>query len=206
MEPPPELLAPPPAGDSVHLEAHVSGESRVNQAGRDLHLHYQDRVHGARRVKPGAQALECPYPGLASFSREQAKWFFGRDELTSDLITRLDARLSTGGVQVVVAPSGAGKSSLLHAGLLPQLDSDALPGSSRWPTMVLTPTARPLATLATQPSVHREGEAAYRAAYGLAGPALDDSGAGPAWDGWNREDTLAIEYAYRYGPEYDVVR
>jgi hypothetical protein len=150
MEPPPELLAPPPAGDSVHLEAHVSGESRVNQAGRDLHLHYQDRVHGARRVKPGAQALECPYPGLASFSREQAKWFFGRDELTSDLITRLDARLSTGGVQVVVAPSGAGKSSLLHAGLLSQLDSDVLPGSSRWPTMVLTPTARPLAALATQ--------------------------------------------------------
>ena len=87
---------------------------------------------------------------MASFSREQAKWFFGRDELTSDLITRLDARLSTGGVQVVVAPSGAGKSSLLHAGLLSQLDRDALPGSSRWPTMVLTPTARPLAALATQ--------------------------------------------------------
>jgi WD40 repeat protein len=150
MEPPPELLGPQPAGDSVHLEAHVSGKSRVNQAGRDLHLHYQDGVRGARRVKPGAQAVECPYPGLASFGREQAQWFFGRDELTSDLITRLDARLSTGGVQVVVAPSGAGKSSLLHAGLLPQLDSDALPGSSRWPTMVLTPTARPLAALATQ--------------------------------------------------------
>ena len=150
MEPPPELLEPQPAGDSVHLEAHASGEARVNQAARDLHLHYQDGVRGVRRVKPGAQALECPYPGLASFGREQAQWFFGRDELTSDLITHLDARLSTGGVQVVVAPSGAGKSSLLHAGLLPQLDSDALPGSSRWPTLVLTPTARPLAALATQ--------------------------------------------------------
>ena len=93
---------------------------------------------------------ECPYPGLASFGREQARWFFGRDELTAELIGRLDARLRVGGVQVVVAPSGAGKSSLLHAGLLPQLDSGALPGSSRWPRMVFTPTAHPLAILATQ--------------------------------------------------------
>ncbi|MEU4445433.1 hypothetical protein AB0K14_26390 [Actinosynnema sp. NPDC050801] len=45
--------------------------------------------------------------GLAAFGREQAQWFFGRDELISNLTTRLDARLRTGGVQVVVAPSRA---------------------------------------------------------------------------------------------------
>ena len=55
-----------------------------------------------------------------------------------------------GGVQVVVAPSAAGKSSLLHAGLLPQLARDALPGSSRWPTIAFTPTAHPL----TAPAIH----------------------------------------------------
>ncbi|HSZ30685.1 MAG TPA: WD40 repeat domain-containing protein, partial [Pseudonocardiaceae bacterium] len=93
---------------------------------------------------------ECPYPGLASFERTQARWFFGRDQLTAKLITRLDARLRTGGVQVVVAPSGAGKSSLLRAGLLPKLEDGALPGSRRWPTIVFTPTAHPLAALATQ--------------------------------------------------------
>ena len=87
---------------------------------------------------------------MASFGREQAQWFFGRDQLTAELTARLDARLLTGGVQVVVAPSGAGKSSLLHAGLLPQLDNGALPGSSRWPRIVFTPTADPLAALATQ--------------------------------------------------------
>jgi hypothetical protein len=75
---------------------------------------------------------------------------FGRDELTAELVARLDARLRTGGVQLVVAPSGAGKSSLLQAGLLHQMDSDALPGSSRWPRMVFTPTAQPLAVLAAQ--------------------------------------------------------
>jgi WD40 repeat protein/transcriptional regulator with XRE-family HTH domain len=93
---------------------------------------------------------ECPYPGLAAFNEDQARWFFGRDQLTSELIARLGTRLRKGGVQVVVAPSGAGKSSLLHAGLLPQLGNGALPGSSRWPTIVLTPTAHPLTVLATQ--------------------------------------------------------
>jgi hypothetical protein len=66
------------------------------------------------------------------------------------VIARLDSRLRTGGVQGVVAPSGAGKSSLLQAGLLPKLDNGALPGSSRWPRMVFTPTAYPLAALASQ--------------------------------------------------------
>ncbi|MGH3901030.1 MAG: hypothetical protein ACRDTA_22850 [Pseudonocardiaceae bacterium] len=136
-----------PAGDSARQEAHASGDARINQAGRDLHVHYPD---GVRRVEPGADVRECPYPGLASFGPEQARWFFGRDQLTAELTARLDARLHTGGVQVVVAPSGAGKSSLLHAGLLPQLDRGALPGSSRWPRMVFTPTAQPLAALATQ--------------------------------------------------------
>lgn len=51
---------------------------------------------------------------------------------------------------MVVAPSGAGKSSLLHAGLLPKLASSALPGSSRWPRVVFTPTTEPVAALATQ--------------------------------------------------------
>jgi hypothetical protein len=97
------------------------------------------------RAESGTEVQECPYPGLVAFEREQARWFFGRDQLTAELISRLDAQLRAGGMQVVVAPSGAGKSSLLQAGLLAKLDSDVLPGSSRWPRMVFTPTAHPLA-------------------------------------------------------------
>jgi WD40 repeat protein len=149
-QPPKQQTLPQPAEDPVRLEAHAFGEARIHQAGRDQHLYYGDGVRRVRRVKPGTQAQECPYPGLASFSREQAQWFFGRDQLTAKLIAHLDDRLRTGGVQVVVATSGAGKSSLLHAGLLSQLGNGALPGSSRWPTIVLTPTADPLAALASQ--------------------------------------------------------
>jgi len=110
------------------------------------------------------RAGECPYPGLASFGREQARWFFGRDELTAELVARLDTWLRGGGVQVVVAPSGAGKSSLLHAGLLSRLADGALPGSSRWPTLVFTPTAQPLAALAGEIAVLTGADPAHPAA------------------------------------------
>ncbi len=49
-----------------------------------------------------------------------------------------------------MAPSGAGKSSLLRAGLLSQLDRDALPGSAGWPRLVFSPTTHPLRALAEQ--------------------------------------------------------
>jgi hypothetical protein len=49
-ERPPERPTPQPARDSVHQEAHASGDARINQAARDLHVHYPD---GVRRVEPG---------------------------------------------------------------------------------------------------------------------------------------------------------
>jgi hypothetical protein len=138
----------PPAGESVRQDAHASDQASITMAGRDIHLHSEDGVRRARKVVAGARSGECPYPGLFSFTREEAAWFFGRDQLTADLVGLLDERLRTGGLQVVVAPSGAGKSSLIHAGLLARLDEGALPGSSAWLTLTLTPTADPMAALA----------------------------------------------------------
>ncbi|MEV0391064.1 AAA family ATPase [Nonomuraea sp. NPDC050643] len=90
---------------------------------------------------------ECPYPGLAAFGPEQARWFFGRDRLLAELTARLDERAQRGGPLMVVAPSGAGKSSLLRAGLMPALEDGALPGSRHWPRLLFTPTAQPMAAL-----------------------------------------------------------
>jgi WD40 repeat protein len=94
----------------------------------------------------------CPYPGLVAFEPEQADWFFGREQLTAELITRLARRLGEGGPLAVVAPSGTGKSSLLRAGLVPALARGALaaPGSRAWPRVVMTPGPHPLAALAAQ--------------------------------------------------------
>ncbi|MFF9488322.1 helix-turn-helix domain-containing protein [Streptomyces sp. NPDC014676] len=90
----------------------------------------------------------CPYPGLSPFGPEEHRWFFGREQATARLVARLGERTAGGGPLVVVAPSGAGKSSLLHAGLLPALADGALPGSAGWRTVRMTPSGRPLRSLA----------------------------------------------------------
>lgn len=65
-----------------------------------------------------------PYPGIFSFEREDAAIFFGRDEETRDVIERLEARRVQGGKRFlsILGASGSGKSSLLKAGVLPQLE------------------------------------------------------------------------------------
>ncbi|NEA57206.1 helix-turn-helix domain-containing protein [Streptomyces sp. SID13666] len=90
----------------------------------------------------------CPYPGLAAFRPQDARWFFGRDRATAQLLEQLAGRIG-GGPLAVIAPSGAGKSSLLRAGLVPALERGALPvaGSRGWPVVVCTPTPNPLKEL-----------------------------------------------------------
>jgi TPR repeat protein len=65
-----------------------------------------------------------PYPGIFSFEREDAAIFFGRDEEARDVIERLEARRVQGGKHFlcILGASGSGKSSLLKAGVLPQLE------------------------------------------------------------------------------------
>ncbi|MGK5728118.1 nSTAND1 domain-containing NTPase [Streptomyces sp. URMC 124] len=91
----------------------------------------------------------CPYPGLSSFGIRDARWFFGREKAVADLVSQLTERLHTPGPLLVMAPSGAGKSSLLRAGLLPALARGVLPvtGSQAWPVALLTPGTRPLEEL-----------------------------------------------------------
>ncbi|WP_327351242.1 nSTAND1 domain-containing NTPase [Streptomyces sp. NBC_01304] len=152
---------PPGDGEGVPPQARASGRSRIYQARRDqyiaerdLHVHYTDGVRRSRRstTVAASTADECPYPGLASFGAEQVRWFFGRDTVTASILVRLDELMATGGPLMVVAPSGAGKSSVLRAGLLPALARGALPaaGSEDWPRLLFTPGTRPCTVLAEQ--------------------------------------------------------
>ncbi|MFI9546733.1 hypothetical protein ACIHAR_22900 [Streptomyces sp. NPDC052016] len=91
----------------------------------------------------------CPYRGLASYRQEDARWFFGRERSTGALAAQLHAAEETGGLVMLVGASGAGKSSLLSAGLVPALrngppgDED---GRSR-KVLQLVPGADPLAEM-----------------------------------------------------------
>ncbi|WP_428934866.1 AAA family ATPase [Streptomyces sp. ACT015] len=75
---------------------------------------------------PGAREADavggvCPYRGLASFRPEDARWFFGRERSTDALLDQLRSAARTGGLVMLVGASGAGKSSLLNAGLVTAL-------------------------------------------------------------------------------------
>ncbi|HSX99962.1 MAG TPA: helix-turn-helix transcriptional regulator, partial [Streptomyces sp.] len=87
----------------------------------------------------------CPYRGLSAFTPQDAEWFFGRERATAALVERIFERVGSGPL-MLAAPSGAGKSSLLSAGLVPALRRGDLPmpGADRWPVVQLTPTAHPL--------------------------------------------------------------
>ncbi len=90
----------------------------------------------------------CPYKGLAAFSEQDADWFFGREHATATLLARLHGALSTGGIVMLVGASGAGKSSLINAGLIPALARGKLTtGSENWPAVVMIPGTDPLGEL-----------------------------------------------------------
>ncbi|MGK4585615.1 nSTAND1 domain-containing NTPase [Kitasatospora sp. HPMI-4] len=62
---------------------------------------------------------------MAVFGAREARRSFGREAVTAALLDRLARRLGRGPV-ALVAPSGAGRSSLLMAGLLPAVRDGAL--------------------------------------------------------------------------------
>lgn len=141
---------PPSEGSRVHVQTASAAESAVViQVGGDLYLSDAGltSLWTPTETAPG----ECPYPGLDAFGPGQAKWFFGRETLTGQLLRYLDemALGGPGGPLLVVAPSGTGKSSLLGAGLLNALAEGRLPapGSALWPRLMITPGSHPLRTL-----------------------------------------------------------
>ena len=106
---------------------------------------------GRVRRTPGRRPAGAPVPyrGLKSFQPEDADWFYGRRRLTDALLENLRDCYQRGGLLAVAGPSGSGKSSLLRAGLIPELRSGALgiPGSGGWALILMTPGARPAAEL-----------------------------------------------------------
>jgi eukaryotic-like serine/threonine-protein kinase len=63
-----------------------------------------------------------PYIGLASFDEAHADVFFGRERMREKVLQAMRAQLETGSRFVLLhGASGSGKTSLLHAGVIPRL-------------------------------------------------------------------------------------
>ncbi|MEU9338736.1 hypothetical protein AB0D49_37245 [Streptomyces sp. NPDC048290] len=108
----------------------------------------EGRDGGEREAPAAVPGVVCPYRGLASYRQEDAGWFFGRRRSTDALIDRLRGAERDGGIVMLVGASGAGKSSLLNAGLLPALESGVLGGERD--VIRLVPGSDPLGELVRQ--------------------------------------------------------
>lgn len=85
-----------------------------------------------------------PYPGLRPFSLDESTIFFGRAAQLRDMVLKL----VTSRFLAVVGASGAGKSSLVRAGLLPSLNDGIIKGLSKWRFVTTQPGGAPIAHLA----------------------------------------------------------
>ena len=65
--------------------------------------------------------IDSPYRGLSAFEEQDAAFFFGREAAATELLERMSRHLQGAGLLVVSGVSGAGKSSLLQAGVLPRI-------------------------------------------------------------------------------------
>jgi formylglycine-generating enzyme required for sulfatase activity len=104
-------------------------------------------VRGETARASAEWAAVCPYRGLRAFDEEHAAFFFGQKFKGKDFADRLLGAALSRNLVAVVGPSGSGKSSEVHAGLLPLLRRQRPPALT-WDAVSFTPGAQPFHHLA----------------------------------------------------------
>lgn len=91
-----------------------------------------------KEVCPELQISDiCPYRSLEAFTEDDSRFFFGRQRVTDKLIEKLRQHPR---FLAVLGPSGSGKSSVVSAGLIPQLKLGTIPGSDNWIYLTTRPS------------------------------------------------------------------
>lgn len=129
---------------NVHF---INFEGRYEEAFPEL----LSALPGKRRVSPYDEVnpaeIPNPFKGLEAFQQTDSHFFFGRAKLIERSLKRLAQKDRTRFLAVVGA-SGSGKSSLVRAGVIPQIRQGALRDSDQWPLSIFTPGAMPVDALA----------------------------------------------------------
>jgi len=120
-----------PWAPAVRKAVKKDREQRYNSA----HTLIRELEDVTLRVE-GAEDLH-PYPGLASFTEEDAEYFFGREAEVEQMWRKLEGPPR---MLALAGPSGAGKSSFLRAGLIATKRPD-------WGHVICTPGNDPFASL-----------------------------------------------------------
>ena len=122
----------PVVGDYAHVALH-------------FHLHEETWTDGVAPEPLVSESgmIASPYRGLNAFGERDEALFFGRGSAAADVLGLMSRCLTGTGLAVVSGVSGAGKSSLLHAGVLPRGEGlEPAPQAAAWPRLVLEPGSR----------------------------------------------------------------
>src|SRR5262249_46141941 len=129
----------------LHIPAHLQlemEEKREEVARLESRLAETTKQPVGRITAPDSHA--CPYPGMVPFRLRDSAFFYGRDTEIRFLIQHLRQQRYF----FVIGPSGSGKSSLVFAGLLPELQESRLFPPGFWLIRDMRPGAQPLQALA----------------------------------------------------------
>jgi len=96
-----------------------------------------------RAVAPDGRP-NCPYPGMVSFTADDARFFYGRETEIEKMLRHLRSQR----LLLLLGSSGSGKSSLIVAGLLPNLVKSKLFPAGYLLVRTMRPGADPLDALA----------------------------------------------------------
>ncbi|BAZ18044.1 WD-repeat protein [Calothrix sp. NIES-4071] len=137
------------------LEAFTGGKSlyiSIKSARQQLHQNLDGQfpcaswlpviVQNQLETPPTWQSLGiislCPYRGLEIFREEHAEFFFGREAFVQQLVTDVTRKP----LVAIIGASGSGKSSVVFAGLIPQLRQQ------QWQIISFRPGNKPYESLA----------------------------------------------------------
>ena len=113
------------------LDELVEALNYINR--QDIVLEVLNSAKQDQTPKPSKIITGSPYPGLRAFREDESALFFGR---TPEIYALLDI-LSNNRFLAVIGASGSGKSSLVRAGVLPQLIN--ITGANHWDWLRFTP-------------------------------------------------------------------
>jgi WD40 repeat protein len=153
--------AAPLGASGFRVDARGVGAVQVGEGNTQINYSYTLDSLWTDHVAPPplvgiSGVVESPYRGLGAFEERDAAFFYGRELATTELMDRLDQAAQSSGFVVVSGVSGAGKSSLLRAGVLPRIRGTGLPaapGPGRWECLLAVPTRSPLDELAVRMAV-----------------------------------------------------
>jgi WD40 repeat protein len=118
-------------------------------SGSDIVLTSTGAIKPTFAYRADRKSLPCPYKGLEAFEHtgDDPYYFYGRMKETDELIERVKQEPFT----VIAGSSGSGKSSLLKAGLIYELNRGGkLFGSVSWRKYLFRPGEAPLSRLIRQ--------------------------------------------------------